>query len=106
MQWPRKALRPLIAARVIATDRRLHGPLPRRRIRPNQVCGVTSTAYYCIRSPNIFNGCRAAAVWPVRRMRVRYDRSSECFDALVLLACTVICFDALQPPPWSAAHRP
>jgi IS5 family transposase len=35
-----------------------------------------------------------------RRLRIRYERSSERFYALVLLACSVICFNALQRPPW------
>ena len=35
-----------------------------------------------------------------RRLRIRYERSSERFYALVLLACSVICFNILQQPPW------
>ena len=35
-----------------------------------------------------------------RRLRIRYERSSERFYALVLLACSVICFNTLQQPPW------
>jgi transposase len=35
-----------------------------------------------------------------RRLRVRYERSSERFYALAMLACAVICFNALQQPPW------
>ena len=35
-----------------------------------------------------------------RRLRIRYERSSERFYALAMLACTVICFNALQQPPW------
>ena len=35
-----------------------------------------------------------------RRLRIRYERSSERFYALAMLACAVICFKALQPPPW------
>jgi transposase len=35
-----------------------------------------------------------------RRLRIRYERDSERFYALVLLACSVICFNALQRPPW------
>jgi hypothetical protein len=31
-----------------------------------------------------------------RRRRIRYERDSERFHALVLLACSVICFNALQ----------
>jgi transposase len=34
-----------------------------------------------------------------RRLRIRYERSSERFYALVLLACGVICFNTLQQPP-------
>jgi hypothetical protein len=34
-----------------------------------------------------------------RRLRIRYERDSERFYALVLLACSVICFNALQRPP-------
>jgi transposase len=34
-----------------------------------------------------------------RRLRIRYERDSERFYALVLLACSVICFNALQQPP-------
>jgi transposase len=33
-----------------------------------------------------------------RRLRIRYERSSERFYALVLLACSIICFTALQQP--------
>jgi transposase len=33
-----------------------------------------------------------------RRLRIRYERSSERFSALVLLACSIICFTALQQP--------
>jgi transposase len=35
-----------------------------------------------------------------RRLRIRYERGSERFYALVLLACSVICFQALQQPRW------
>jgi transposase len=35
-----------------------------------------------------------------RRLRIRYDRSDERFFAFALLACSVICFNALQRPPW------
>jgi hypothetical protein len=35
-----------------------------------------------------------------RRRRIRYERSSERFYALAMLACSVICFKALQQPPW------
>jgi hypothetical protein len=35
-----------------------------------------------------------------RRLRIRYERSSERFDALAMLACAVICCNALQQPPW------
>jgi transposase len=35
-----------------------------------------------------------------RRLRIRYERSSERFYALAVLACSVICFNALQQPPW------
>ena len=35
-----------------------------------------------------------------RRLRIRYERSSERFYALVLLACSVICFNALRQPSW------
>jgi transposase len=35
-----------------------------------------------------------------RRLRIRYERSSERFYALVLLACSIICFNALQQPAW------
>jgi transposase len=34
-----------------------------------------------------------------RRLRIRYERSSERFYALAMLACSVICFNALQHPP-------
>jgi transposase len=33
-----------------------------------------------------------------RRLRIRYERGAERFYALVLLACSVICFQALGPP--------
>jgi IS5 family transposase len=35
-----------------------------------------------------------------RRLRIRYERSSERFYALAMLACSIICFNALQQPPW------
>ena len=35
-----------------------------------------------------------------RRLRIRYERASERFYALAMLACAVICFNALQRPPW------
>jgi transposase len=35
-----------------------------------------------------------------RRLRIRYERSSERFYALVMLACSAICFNAFQRPPW------
>jgi IS5 family transposase len=35
-----------------------------------------------------------------RRLRVRYERSSERFYALAMLASAVICFNVLQQPPW------
>ena len=35
-----------------------------------------------------------------RRLRVRYERDSERFYALAMLACAVICFNAHQRPPW------
>ena len=35
-----------------------------------------------------------------RRLRIRYERSSERFSALVLLACSVICCNTLHQPPW------
>jgi IS5 family transposase len=35
-----------------------------------------------------------------RRLRIRYERSSERFYALAMVACSVICFKALQQPPW------
>jgi hypothetical protein len=33
-----------------------------------------------------------------RRLRIRYERSSERLPVLVLLACSIICFAALQQP--------
>jgi transposase len=35
-----------------------------------------------------------------RRLRIRYERASERFYALAMLACAVICFNTLQQPPW------
>jgi transposase len=35
-----------------------------------------------------------------RRLPIRYERSSKRFSALVLLACSVICCNALHQPPW------
>ena len=35
-----------------------------------------------------------------RRLRIRYERDSERFYALVLLACAVICFNVLHQPSW------
>jgi hypothetical protein len=32
-------------------------------------------------------------------LRIRYERSSERFYALAMLACSVICFNTLQQPP-------
>jgi hypothetical protein len=34
-----------------------------------------------------------------RRLRIRYERSAERFYALAMLACSLICFNALQQPP-------
>jgi transposase len=34
-----------------------------------------------------------------RRLRIRYERDSERFYAMALLACSVSCFNALQWPP-------
>jgi transposase len=36
----------------------------------------------------------------LRRLRIRYERSSERFYALAMLACLVICFTILRRPPW------
>ncbi len=35
-----------------------------------------------------------------RRLRIRYERDSERFYALAMLACSVICFNTLKQPPW------
>ncbi len=35
-----------------------------------------------------------------RRLRIRSERSSEQFYALAMLACSVICLNALRQPPW------
>jgi transposase len=35
-----------------------------------------------------------------RRLRIRYECCSERFYTLAMLACLVICFNALQQPPW------
>jgi transposase len=35
-----------------------------------------------------------------RRLRIRYERSDERFYALAMLACAVICFNALRQPRW------
>ena len=35
-----------------------------------------------------------------RRLRIRYERSSERFYALAMLACAIICFNALGQSPW------
>jgi transposase len=35
-----------------------------------------------------------------RRLRIRYERSGERFYALAMLACAIICFNALRRPPW------
>jgi IS5 family transposase len=35
-----------------------------------------------------------------RRLRIRYERCSERFSALAMLACSIICFNALRRPPW------
>jgi transposase len=35
-----------------------------------------------------------------RRLRIRYERSDERFYALAMLACAVICFNALRQPQW------
>jgi transposase len=34
-----------------------------------------------------------------RRLQIRYERCSERFYALVMLACSAILFNALQQPP-------
>jgi transposase len=44
--------------------------------------------------------CTGAWLGGWRRLRIRYDRGSQRFYALVLLACSVICFQALRPPRW------
>jgi IS5 family transposase len=41
-----------------------------------------------------------AWLYGFRRLRIRYERCSERFYALAMLACSVICFNALQQPPW------
>jgi transposase len=42
-----------------------------------------------------------------RRLRIRYERGSERFYALAMLACAVICFNALQQPPrWPFRNVP
>jgi transposase len=35
-----------------------------------------------------------------RRLRIRYERSSERFYALAMLAGSIICFNVRQQPPW------
>jgi transposase len=35
-----------------------------------------------------------------RRLWIGYERDSERFYVLVLLACSIISFKALQQPPW------
>jgi IS5 family transposase len=35
-----------------------------------------------------------------RRLRIRYERSSERFYTLAMLACSVICFNMLGRPSW------
>jgi IS5 family transposase len=36
----------------------------------------------------------------LRRLRIRYEHCSERFYALAMLACSIICFNALRQPPW------
>jgi transposase len=45
---------------------------------------------------------RAHRAWlgGFRRLRIRYERCSERFYALAMLACSIICFNALRQPPW------
>jgi len=45
-------------------------------------------------------GDRRPISWGLTRLRLRYERDSERFYALVLLACSVICFNTLRQPPW------
>ena len=35
-----------------------------------------------------------------RRLHIRYERDSERFYALAMLACAVVCLKALQQRPW------
>jgi hypothetical protein len=37
-----------------------------------------------------------ASLGGFRRLRIRYERSAERFNALVMLACLVICFNTLR----------
>jgi transposase len=50
-------------------------------------------------SPLDHRADRGAWLGDFRRLRARYERDSERFYALVLLACSVICFNALQRLP-------
>jgi transposase len=64
-------------------------------------------------SPDVGSSPRpglAATAWTIertgawlggfRRLRIRHERSGERFYALVMLACAIICFNALRQPPW------
>jgi len=44
--------------------------------------------------------CTGARLGGFRRLRIRYERSSERFYALAMLAGSIICFNARQQPPW------
>jgi hypothetical protein len=47
----------------------------------------------------------ARGCW-LRRLRIRDERDSDRFYALTMLACAVICFNALQQPPCDVPECP
>ena len=77
--------------------RRCRAYLRARGIRPRMVGrGIESST----RLGRHRVGDRAHRAWlgGIRRLRIRSERSFEQFHALVLLACWIICCNALQQP--------
>ena len=79
--------------------RRCRAYLRRRGIRPRIARRMieSSTRLGCYRWTIERTGAWMGG-W--RRLRIRYERDSERFYALAMLACSGICFNTLQQPPW------
>jgi Transposase DDE domain len=90
--WPAK-----VHADKAYDHRRCRAYLRRRGIRPR-------IARRMIESPERLGRHRwrieRTGAWLGGWLRIRYERSSERFYALAMLACSVMCFKALQQPPW------